>query len=128
MQKLPNLKNTKQKPQSKKVQMSAATENKLQEISHKCSKEKHQRHRYKDSSSDKTEQNRHRRRITNFLTKGAITTSSPFTTPSQEITNKKTFIYKQTSTNKDKEIESLRPQIELLKQNERQHNTREEHK
>ena len=44
MQKLPNLQNTKQKPQPKKVQMSAATENKLQEISFKCSKEKHQRH------------------------------------------------------------------------------------
>ena len=76
-----------------------------------------------NSSFEKTKQNHHPRRITNSLEKAAITISSSYTIPAWEITNKRTrafFNTKQTSTNRDKEIEDLRNQIKLLNQNQRQ--------
>ena len=82
-----------------------------------------QRSSIQNSSFEKTKQNNHPRSITNSLEKAGITTFSSYTIPAWEISNKRTrvlFNTKQTSTNRDKEIEDLRNQMKLLNQNQRQ--------
>ena len=51
-----------------------------------------------------------------------------YTIPQQEITNKSPSTSKQISTDRDQEIEDLRNQIKLLKQNQKEHDTQEQPK
>ena len=71
------------------------------------------------STFEKNKQNKHPRRKTKFLEKVGITTSSSCTTRPWETANKILFNHKANINRKRKEIEDLRNQIELLKQNQK---------
>ena len=79
---------------------------------------KHQHHRSKSSSFEKTKQNKHPRRTTNSLELLHLAHKQHFSrqSPTRVRSNRK-----QTSTNRDEEIEDIKNHINLLKQNQRQH-------
>ena len=71
-------------------------------------------------------QNKNPRRTTNSLEKAAFTTSSSYRREKSPTRIPSTT--KQTSTDRNKEIEDLRNQIKLLKQNQKEHDTQEQPK